>query len=95
MTKYYRFYTEKPASQHGIYETAKAIGFEIYQKTWTYHENNVRIAWFAKSQIIIEETADQIDYYIPMWMLNKSHLTYDSFEGVGTYFGKNNYIVER
>ena len=89
--KYYRYWLEKN-QKHSIYETEKAIGFDICQEGKWINHSNTDIAWFPKSQIIIEETEDQIDYFIPEWLFRKNHFNYHGFDGINTY---RNYIEER
>ena len=89
--KYYRYWIEK-AYKNSIYETDKAIGFDICQdREWIQH-SNTEIAWFPKSQMIIEETEDQIDYFIPEWLFRKNHYKYLGFDGINTY---RDHIVEK
>lgn len=90
MKRYYRFYIEK-AFKNSIYETEKAIGFDICDSRWISHSKS-DIAWFPKSQIIIIETDTQIDYLIPEWLFKKNNLKYHSFSGINLY---SNYIEER
>lgn len=88
--KYYRFWIEKEF-KNSIYETEKAIGFDIRDEKWIQH-SNTRIAWFPKSQMIIEESDNQIDYFIPEWIFKKNHYNYHGFDGISLY---RNYVEER
>lgn len=96
--KYYRYWIEKEFAGQ-IRETDKAIALEIAQQGWVYHEAKVKYMWCAKSQIIIEESeykgTKMVNYYIPVWMIKKNHLNYNSFDGIGTFFRESDYLVER
>ena len=87
---YYRYWIEKDL-RNQVYETAKAIGFEICDNKWITHMKQ-NVAWFPKSQVIIEENEDQIDYYIPEWLFKKNHYDYFAMEGINKY---RPHIVER
>jgi hypothetical protein len=89
--KYYRYYIEKEF-KNSIYETEKAIGFDICDSHTYIQHSNTGIAWFPKSQMIIEESENQIDYFIPEWLFRKNHLRYHDFDGINTY---KNYIEEK
>ena len=88
---YYRYWIEKEY-KNSIYETEKAIGFDICEDSKWIQHSNTRIAWFPKSQMIIEETEDQIDYYIPEWLFRKNHFNYSGFDGINRY---REYKVEK
>ena len=89
--KYYRYWIEKD-QKNSIYETEKAIGFDICEDSKWIQHSNTGIVWFPKSQMIIEETDSQIDYYIPEWLFRKNRLGYHNFDGINTY---RNYIEEK
>lgn len=95
---YYRYWIEKEFDGQ-IRKTDKAIGLEICQRSWVYHEGNTKYLWVAKSQVIIEEEdwkeGKVVNYYIPVWIVKKNHLEYSSFDGIGTIRGRENYEVER
>lgn len=87
---YYRYWIEKDF-RNSIHETDKVIGFDICQNTWIEHTNK-SVAWFPKSQMIIEETDTQIDFLIPEWLFKKNHRKYRDFDGINMY---RNYVEER